>query len=199
MIASWRSATGRLPTIASATFGPTPVTVSSSSKNPSSSGRPEPVQRLLVLAHEVVGVQLEPAAGLGGRQDGRRGEHAVADPADLDDERIGRDGAHDAVDRRDHAVAPSGPETPSRAAVVLAGQRLADRPVVGGLATGDRGDGRPIEDARPDRVAAPLAVGDADRDGQGVGGIVGRRHGVDARGRLRPSGRPAPCRPRRSR
>ena len=37
MIASWRSAVGRLPTIASATFGPTPVTVSSSVKKPSSS------------------------------------------------------------------------------------------------------------------------------------------------------------------
>src|SRR5258708_20596677 len=37
MIASWSSAVGREPTIAIATFGPPPVTVSSSPKNPSSS------------------------------------------------------------------------------------------------------------------------------------------------------------------
>ena len=37
MIASWSSAVGREPTIAIATFGPTPVTVSRSPKNPSSS------------------------------------------------------------------------------------------------------------------------------------------------------------------
>ena len=42
MIASWRSAVGRLPTIASATFGPTPVTVSSSVKKPSSSALRNP-------------------------------------------------------------------------------------------------------------------------------------------------------------
>jgi hypothetical protein len=37
MIASCRSAVGREPTIANATFGPTPFTVSSRLKNPSSS------------------------------------------------------------------------------------------------------------------------------------------------------------------
>ena len=37
MIASWRSGVGREPTIARATFGPTPVTVSSWVKNPRSS------------------------------------------------------------------------------------------------------------------------------------------------------------------
>ena len=37
MIASWSSAVGREPTMAIATFGPTPVTVSRSPKNPSSS------------------------------------------------------------------------------------------------------------------------------------------------------------------
>ena len=42
MIASWRSAVGREPTIASATFGPTPFTVSSSVKNPSSSADRKP-------------------------------------------------------------------------------------------------------------------------------------------------------------
>ena len=37
MIASWRSGVGRDPTIASATLGPTPLTVSSRVKKPSSS------------------------------------------------------------------------------------------------------------------------------------------------------------------
>ena len=41
-IASWRSAVGREPTMAIATFGPTPVTVSSRLKNPSSSGVRKP-------------------------------------------------------------------------------------------------------------------------------------------------------------
>ncbi len=41
-IASCRSAVGREPTIAIATFGPTPVTVSSRLKNPSSSGVRKP-------------------------------------------------------------------------------------------------------------------------------------------------------------
>ena len=42
MIASWRSGVGRDPTIASATFGPTPLTVSSRVKNPSSSTERKP-------------------------------------------------------------------------------------------------------------------------------------------------------------
>ena len=41
-IASCRSAVGRLPTIARATFGPTPVTVSRRVKKPSSSGVRKP-------------------------------------------------------------------------------------------------------------------------------------------------------------
>ena len=42
MIASWRSGVGRDPTIASATLGPTPFTVSSSVKKPSSSAERKP-------------------------------------------------------------------------------------------------------------------------------------------------------------
>ena len=59
MIASWRSGVGRDPTIASATLGPTPLTVSSSVKKPELLDRAEAVQRLLVLADEVERVQLE--------------------------------------------------------------------------------------------------------------------------------------------
>ena len=62
MIASWRSAVGREPTIASATFGPDPGHGQQQLEEPELLGRPEAVQRLLVLADEVVGVQLEPAA-----------------------------------------------------------------------------------------------------------------------------------------
>ncbi len=42
MIASWRSVTGRLPVIARATFGPTPVTDRRRLKKPSSSGVRKP-------------------------------------------------------------------------------------------------------------------------------------------------------------
>ena len=53
-------------------------------------GGPEAVQRLLVLADEVVRVELERPPGLRRREDRRRREDPVADPADLDDERVER-------------------------------------------------------------------------------------------------------------
>ena len=40
-------------------------------------------------------------------EDRRRREDPVADPADLDDQRIGGDGADDALDRCDHRVTRS--------------------------------------------------------------------------------------------
>ena len=60
--------------------------------------RPEPEQRLLVLADEVVGVELQARTGRRRRDHGGRREHPVADPADLDDERVGGDRADDALD-----------------------------------------------------------------------------------------------------
>jgi hypothetical protein len=63
MIASCRSGVGFEPTIASATFGPTPVTGQQQVEEPELLRGPEPVQRLLVLADEVVGVQLQPRTG----------------------------------------------------------------------------------------------------------------------------------------
>ncbi|MEJ7697831.1 MAG: hypothetical protein WKF78_14755 [Candidatus Limnocylindrales bacterium] len=50
-------------------------------------GVAEAVQRLLVLADQVEGMELELATGHGRGQDRGRGEHAIPDPADLDDQR----------------------------------------------------------------------------------------------------------------
>ena len=107
MIASWRSGVGRDPTIASATFGPDAVHGQQQREEPQLLGGSEAVERLLVLADEVERVQLEGLAGLGrGEHRGRR-EHAIAQPADLDDQRIGGDGADDPFDRCDHRVTRS--------------------------------------------------------------------------------------------
>jgi hypothetical protein len=57
----------------------------------------------LVLADEVVGVELQRRPRLGRREDRWRREDLVADSADLDHERVGADGADTALDRRDHA------------------------------------------------------------------------------------------------
>ena len=105
MIASWRSGVGRDPTIASATFGPDPVDGQQQGEEPELLDRPEAVQRLLVLADQVVGVELERPARLRRGKDRWCREHAIPDPADLDDERVGRDGPDDSLDRRDHEAA----------------------------------------------------------------------------------------------
>ena len=108
MIASWSSAAGREPTIAIATFGPTPVTVSSSPKNPSSSTVRNPYSAWSVLADDVVGEQLQPAARRRGGEHRRRGVDAVPDAADLDDERIEGDRRDGAVERGDHEAVCEG-------------------------------------------------------------------------------------------
>ena len=72
MIASCRSAVGREPTIASATFGPDAVHRQQQVEEPELLRRAKPVERLLVLADEVVRVQLERPARRG------RGEDAGA-------------------------------------------------------------------------------------------------------------------------
>ena len=121
-------------------------------------GGPEAVQRLLVLADEVVRVELEPAARRGRGEDRRRREHPVADPADLDDERIGRDRADDALDRGDHRPMPSG-RAALRGALggafdgLARGERLADGPLVARLARASIG-----AIAARSRTAAPSAV-----------------------------------------
>ena len=72
-------------------------------------GRPEAVQRLQVLADDVVGEELQRAPGCADGEHRRRRVHPIADPTDLDDQRIERDRADDAVERGDHAsVARSG-------------------------------------------------------------------------------------------
>ena len=91
MIASCRSAVGREPTIASATFGPDAGHGEQQVEEPELLGRPEAVERLLVLADEVVRVQLQPRARLRRGEHRRRRVHPIADPADLDHERVERD------------------------------------------------------------------------------------------------------------
>ena len=211
MIASWRSGVGREPTIASATFGPTPVTVSSSVKNPRSSARPEAVQRLLVLADEVVGVELERRAGHGGREDRRRREHPVADPADLDDERIERDGADAALDRGDHAARSRLVDATRRRASTPARRPWAPRrdaprdgPVVGGVSPRSIGGDAPPGPARRPRALARRSARPGPPGSRCRSRPRARRPrrrasaATSSRRRAGPSGRPAPCRPRRS-
>jgi hypothetical protein len=52
----------------------------------------------------MVRVELERRARARRREDRRCGEHAIADPADLEDHGIGRDRTDRALDRRDHRV-----------------------------------------------------------------------------------------------
>ncbi len=131
---------------------------------------------------------------------GRRREHPIADPPDLDHDRIGGDRPDDAFDRCDHGrrgasrrrpgarrPAPHGHRMPPVAAELptalrLAGERLADGALVGRLPAHDRLDRRPIDDrglgavrAGVQPIPCPLGVGDADRDRERVGGVVGRR------------------------
>ena len=104
---------GREPTIASATFGPTPVTVSSRLKNPSSSAVRNPNSACWSSRTRWYVWSLSAAARRRRRQHRRRGEHAVADPADLDHERIRRDRPDPALDRRDHRRACRGASRPA--------------------------------------------------------------------------------------
>ena len=61
-IASWRSAVGREPDDRQRDLRPDAGHRQQQVEEPELLGRPEPEQRLLVLADEVVGVELEPAA-----------------------------------------------------------------------------------------------------------------------------------------
>ena len=89
-------------------------------------------------------------AGRGRRQDRRRGEHLVADPADLDDQRVERRpprrGPRPRRSRRRGQRRGTG-RAPCRSSGSR-GQRLADRPLVRRLAALDRGDRGAVEDAR---------------------------------------------------
>ena len=85
-------------------LGPDPVDGQQQREETQFLSRSEAVERLLVLAHEVERVQLQDLPGLSRGQDRRRSEDPVSDPADLDDQRIGGDGADDPFDRCDHRV-----------------------------------------------------------------------------------------------
>ena len=115
MIASWRSGVGREPDDRERDLRSDAVDRQQQREEAELLGRAEAVQRLLVLADEVVGVQLEPSARLGRREDRRRREHPVADAADLDDERIGGDRADDPLDRGDHPTPAAGRSSPYEA------------------------------------------------------------------------------------
>ena len=95
MIASWRSGVGREPDDGQGDLGPDAVDGQQQREEAELLSGPEAVQGLLVLADEVERVQLQDLAGLRRGQDRRRGEDPVADPADLDHQRIGGDGADD--------------------------------------------------------------------------------------------------------
>ena len=79
MIASWRSAGRPRPDDRERDLRPDAVHGQQQVEEPELLGRPKAVQRLLVLAHEVVRVQLEPATRLRRGEDRRRREHPVAD------------------------------------------------------------------------------------------------------------------------
>ena len=160
-------------------------------------------------------MQLEPAAGDGRREDRRRREDPVADPADLDDERVGSATAPtDALDRGDHgrclaSTGVSDARRGSASARFSRGEASRTRPLV---ATGARAARRSAAIGRarsvrhePPRVALdpwprrrlprwpPRSRPPARRP---------RRRPSAARpsrGPAGPSAGPAPCRPRRSR
>ena len=139
-------------------------------------GRPEAEQRLPVLADEVVGVELELRAG-GRRADHRRrGEHPVADARHLDDEGIRGDRADEpsteAITGRSRARA-SRDGALVRASCPAVVRLDGDAAVEGRARLRRRSPGAPVD--------RPLAVGGPDRDRQGVGSVVRRRHAVRPR------------------
>ena len=185
--------------------GPTPVTVSSRLKKPELLGRPEPEQRLLVLADEVVGVELEPAARLGRR----RGPPAPRTPGSRSRRPRRRANRRRSRRRRPRPTRSSG-GAPSQAGAATC--RAARRTAFAALRLGAsasrtarsygvsprRSARSPTGRGRPPPASASTdpgaRVGDADRDRERVGGVVRRRQRGQPQDDLRPSAGPAACR-----
>ena len=220
-IASCRSATGRLPTIAERDLGAHAGHREEEPEEAELVGRPEPVEGLEVLPDEVVRVELEPLPGL------RRGEHAPGPR---------RPGTRCPPTSRTRLSAATPATSPSTEAIIRRGRgaprsgsdgrpagRSGRRPVLQAVPShsssirssrarasrtarsyGVSPAGRGAAAARSrmpgvDPLAGPFAVGGPDRDRQRVGGVVGVRAAPGARGSPGPSARPGPSRRRRTR
>ena len=124
-------------------------------------------------------MQLEPSARLGRGEDRRRREHPVADAADLDDERIGGDGADDPLDRGDHPTPRGRPGVTLRGAPLvgaLARRAPRGRParsrsrrgVIGATAARSRTPAEAV-------LATAVRVRHPGRDRERIGRVVGPR------------------------